>query len=164
MEIFKPRFSIIGWIFSIALVLIMFYLFFLNIKSVEAGKTSILSPIIFGIFFIVTIFFLVIYPTMRYELKHDALWLRCGPFCYKIPYSEIKEIVKTELRYHLTSMGWKLPGYTIGKIYYTDRGYVYMCATGMCRDIILIKTSKGLFGITPSNEQRFLETLRARLS
>lgn len=101
---------------------------------------------------------------MRYEFKNEALWLRCGPFCYKIPYSEIEEIIKTNLQYHPTSMGWKLPGYTIGKIYYTDRGYVRMCATGLCKDIILIKTTKGFYGITPSNEEKFLETLRVRLS
>jgi hypothetical protein len=79
----------------------------------------------FGIFILsiilgASIFFLLIYPTMRYELRTDALWLICGPFHWKIPYSEIKEIIKTDLRYHPTSTGWKLPGYTIGKVYYIE--------------------------------------------
>ncbi len=110
----------------------------------------------------VALFFLIIYPTMRYEFRKESLWLRCGPFCWEIPYSEIKEIVKTDLQYHPTSTGWKLPGYTIGKVYYADRGNIRMCATSMCKNIILIKTNKSIYGITPKDEEKFIQVLKER--
>jgi hypothetical protein len=163
MEVIRPRFSISGWLTSIALVIILVFLLQLAIRTLHSGQSSFFGIFILSIILGASIFFLLIYPTMRYELRTDALWLICGPFHWKIPYSEIKEIIKTDLRYHPTSTGWKLPGYTIGKVYYADRGNVRMCATGMCKNIILIKTDEGLFGLTPRDETRFILSLKARL-
>ncbi len=163
MEIFKPRTSVLGWIISTTIPLFIFYLFLLNLRLIKASWGSILGILIMAALFIAAVFFVIIYPSMHYELRDAELYLKCGPICYKIPYSEIKEIVKTNLRYHPTSTGWKLPGYAIGKIYYADRGFVKMCATSMCKNILLIKTEKGCFGITPKDEERFIELLKSRL-
>lgn len=165
MEVFKPRFSWMGWIISIAMFLLFLWL---SWKVLTMKRGGIFIVHVFTItttigFSLVTLFFLIIYPTMRYEFTKDALWLKCGPFRWKILYSEIREIVKTDLQYHFSSTGWKLPGYTIGKVYYADRGYVRMCATSMCKNILLIKTDKSLFGVTPKEETKFIQVLKGKL-
>lgn len=115
-------------------------------------------------FLLVALFFLAIYPTMRYKMGAHALRLVCGPFNWSIRYSEIKEIAKANLKYHPSSSGWKLPGYTIGKVYYKDWGEVKMCATSMCKNVILIKTDDSLYGLTPREEEAFLKALRERMN
>lgn len=162
MEIFKPRFSGIGWIISTGMFVFSLWLCWKVLLINRGGSIVSVSSFLVAVFVLAALFFLIIYPTMRYEFRKETLWLKCGPFRWKIPYSEIKEIIKTNLKYHPTSTGWKLPGYTVGKVYYTDRGNVRMCATGMCRNIILIKTDKALFGVTPKDEERFIQVLKAR--
>jgi len=164
MKIFKPRFSIAGWISIVGLVILLLLVSWLILVG-EKGLHFlfvIAMIMIFG-FLLVAVFFLAIYPTIRYEMRTDALCLVCGPFNWRIPYSEITEIAKTNLKYHPTSTGWKLPGYTIGKVYYADRGDVRMCATRMCKDIILIKTAKSLYGVTPRDEKQFVDSLKERM-
>ena len=164
MEVFKPRFSIAGWISSLGLI-ILFLLLAWIIWFGEKGLYFLFvfaMILIFG-FLLVALFFLAIYPTMRYEIRRDALHLVCGPFSWRIPYSEIKEITKANLKYHPSSTGWKLPGYTIGKVYYKDRGDVRMCATSMCKNITLIKTDKSLYGVTPRDEGAFINALKERM-
>jgi hypothetical protein len=166
MEVFKPRFSITGWIITVGLVILVL-LFFWKAWGVEK-KEHFLFPIVVGILvilFLVDVFFLAIYPTMRYEIGTDALRLVCRPFSWTIPYPEIKEIVKTNLEYHLTFtlICWQWPGYTIGKGYYADRGRVRMCATSMCENITLIKTDKSLYGVTPRDEGAFVNALKERM-
>jgi len=173
MDVFEPRFSMTGWIVSVgfaALGLGVSLLAWLPLKLMppsERQSVPLLLPLIaIGISLAIllgALFFVSIYPTMRYELKEEGLWLRCGPFTSRIPYSEIKEIAKTNLKYHPTSTGWKLPGYAIGNVYYADRGYVRMCATSMCKNILLIKTDKSLYGVTPKDEERFVRSLKGKL-
>ncbi|MGB9721843.1 MAG: PH domain-containing protein [bacterium] len=99
---------------------------------------------------------------MRYELRKDALYLRCGPFVSKIPYSEIKKVSKTNLAFHpIASCRW--PGFALGDCYYGDWGNVRMYSTRMCNDIILIKTTTRLYGITPNNEEFFIANLKRKI-
>lgn len=163
MEVFKPRFSIIGWVSSMGIFLLSFSLSLLALKTGKKEFFGSFALFLISSFTLISLFFLIIYPTIKYEFKDKGLTLKCGPFRWQIPYCEVKEVVKTNLRYHPSSMGWKLPGYTIGKIYYEDRGYVTMCSTSMCKDILLIKTEKGLFGVTPKDENAFLKALIQRL-
>lgn len=166
MEIFKPRFSILGWIISVGLIVLVLLLSW-EAWGVEK-KEHFLFVIVVGvliILFLVDSFFLAIYPTMRYEMRTDALCLVCGPFSWTIPYSEITGIEKTNLEYHLifTLICWQLPGYAIGKCYYADRGRVRMCTTSMCKNITVIKTDKSLYGITPRDEETFINSLKERM-
>ena len=110
MKVFKPRFSITGWITSLGLII----LFLLLSWVIWVGEKGLYFLFVFAMilvfgFLLVALFFLAIYPTMRYEMRENALRLVCGPFDWRIPYSEIKEIVKTNLKYYPTSTGWKLP-------------------------------------------------------
>jgi hypothetical protein len=164
MDVFRPRFSIAGWISSIGLI--VFFVLVAWISCVSEKSLYFLFVLamilVFG-FLLVALFFLAIYPTMRYEMRRDVLRLVCGPFKWDIPYSEIKEITKGNLKYHPSSTGWKLPGYTIGKVYYSDRGDVRMCATGMCKSITLIETDDSLYGVTPRDERMFVDALREKM-
>ena len=164
MEVFKPRFSITGWLTNLGLII----LFLLLSWICWVGEKNLYFLFVFAMilvfgFLLVALFFLAIYPTMRYEIRRYALRLVCGPFNWSIPYSEIKEIAKTNLKYHPSSTGWKLPGYTIGKVYYKDRGDVRMCATSMCKNITLIKTDESLYGVTPRDEGIFVNSLKERM-
>ncbi|MGB9721844.1 MAG: PH domain-containing protein [bacterium] len=99
---------------------------------------------------------------MRYELRPDGLYLRGGPFVFKIPYPDIKQISKTDLIFHpAASNRW--PGYAFGVCYYADAGEVTMCATRMCKAIILIQTIGRLYGITPQDEEAFIANLKKRI-
>ena len=164
MKVFKPRFSVSGWIASVGLIILLLFVSWL-IWIGEKGLyfLFVIAMILISGFLLVALFFLAIYPTMRYEMRPHALHLVCGPFNWGIPYSEIKEITRIDLKYHPSSTGWKLPGYTIGKVYYKDRGNVRMCATRMCKNITLIKTDDSLFGVTPRDEDAFINALKERM-
>jgi uncharacterized membrane protein YdbT with pleckstrin-like domain len=144
--VFKPKYSVVGWIGMIFTP----SLFFLLVKTFPLPKEGQISPpayivlILLILIFLFSIFFLLIYPTIRYEMKEDALYLKCGPFRYKILYSTISKIFSANLEmgfYH--GFGWKLPGFALGPVYYIDRGTVNMCATRMTKDILLIQTKEG---------------------
>jgi hypothetical protein len=164
MEMFRPRFSIAGWISSIGLIALFLLLAWVSwVSEKNLYFLFVLAMILVCGFLLVALFFLAIYPTMRYEMRRDGLRLVCGPFKWNVPYSEIKEITKANLKYHPSSAGWKLPGYTIGRVYYKNRGDVRMCATGMCKSITLIETDDLLYGVTPRDEKTFVDALREKM-
>jgi hypothetical protein len=57
-------------------------------------------------------------------------------------------------------MRW--PGLALYKVPYGKHGNIHMCSTRMNRGVVLIQTPKGLYGISPAEEARFIDTLRAR--
>ncbi|MEA2006156.1 MAG: PH domain-containing protein, partial [Acidobacteriota bacterium] len=114
-------------------------------------------------FIIISFIFLLWYPTMRYEISEDKLVLRCGPLKSEILLTSIKEIRKKNLKYHPYSTGWKLPGYCLFKIKYTDEDWVRMYSRAMLKNIILIETDKEKFGITPANEEGFLKDIMEKM-
>jgi tryptophan-rich sensory protein len=162
--IFKPRFSPIGWFFIILLPLIFLFLILSSINIYEKFSIdSILFVLLPFVFLLIAIFFLLIYPTMKYKLVNGKLILSCGPFKDIIGLEDIQKISKTNLRYHITSTGWKLPGYTLFKIYYADRGYIRMYATSMLKEILLIETVGQIYGITPKDEQKLIDMIKAKI-
>jgi len=46
---------------------------------------------------------------------------------------------------------------------YADVGNVKMCATSASKDILLIETSSGLYGVTPRDEETFMTDIRHRI-
>jgi len=102
---------------------------------------------------------------MRYELRDDGLHLICGPFKEKINYKEIRRIFEKDLKYDISSTGWKIPGYALFKIFYRDLGWVKMYSTRVLKNILIIETFNGnIFGITPKEKNRFLLSLKKFLS
>lgn len=103
-------------------------------------------------------------PTMRYELSPDALTLRCGPLLrYRIPLDRIRGLRRQDLDPQLWS-SLRLPGLALFTVPYSDLGRVRMCATRAAQDILLVDTDDGLYGITPADEQRFVDRLTAELT
>jgi hypothetical protein len=64
------------------------------------------------------------------------------------------------LGYLPLSEGWKLPGYTLFKIRYGGIGPVRMCATSMTKRILVIETDTDVWGITPTDVDSFVATIR----
>lgn len=160
-SIFKARFSLLSYVLPAMMLAVQIYLLRLIGPLLQKTSHQLELYILIGI----ALFFLciiIILPTMRYELQKDILSLRCGPFTAKIPYSEIKKVIKTDLMFHpLASCRW--PGFALGDCYYADWGHVWMCATSMCKNIILIQTNSKFYGITPKDETAFVEKLKKKI-
>ena len=104
-----------------------------------------------------------LFPTMRYELDADALTLRYGPVLrYRIAYDEIQGIQRRDLSVPVWS-SLRLPGLALFVVPYNDVGPVRMCATRAARNVLLIRTARATYGLTPGDERRFLDSLMARL-
>lgn len=161
--IFKPKFSILAILVQLFLVFSMIFVIFLTltIPAPLLVTLIVIIPII-GIFG-TCLFFLLIYPTMKYTLEKEGLKLTCGFLSSTIPYSDISTIIKTDLKYHPTSTGWELPGYALFKVYHADRGWVRMYSTAALKNILLIETKNETYGITPKDEEDFLRELKKRL-
>mgnify|MGYP003590176384 CR=1 FL=1 len=100
---------------------------------------------------------------MRYKLKDDGLYLICGPMHSKIDYNTIEKIEKTDLPFDVIS-SVRIPGYALFNIPYSYRGKIRMYFTVALKNILLIKTNDGKqYGITPKDEEKFLEELNARI-
>jgi len=167
LKTYKPRKSIGGYFLGGLLVLIilssigLFLPFFADFSN-QIGVFIIMAPT-WVILIIVTTFFLIIYPTMKYELSDDELKLKCGPFKRKIPLSTIKNIYKKNLKPPISSTAWKMPGYGLFPIEYPDDKWITMYSRSIQKDILLIETSMKKYGITPADEDEFLEDLKERM-
>jgi hypothetical protein len=102
------------------------------------------------------------FPTMRYEIDAQALTLRYGPvLVYRIPLDEIQSMKRQNLRLSLWS-SVRLPGVALFSVPYRELGQVKMCATAAARDILLIETADGLYGLTPADELELLAALKSQ--
>ena len=102
------------------------------------------------------------FPRMLYELDAEALTLRCGPaLAYRIPLNKIQAVRRRNLRLSLWS-SVRLPGVALFSVPYRGLGQVKMCATAAARDILLIETADGLYGITPADELGLLAALESQ--
>jgi hypothetical protein len=160
--VFKPRLSIAGWIFSIllpaAMALLLWAILQINNRPVVL---LIAGAIICSLLLAVFLFFLAIYPTMRYYVSDDSLLLICGPFRWSIPKSDIRSIEEKDLACLSFSEGWKLPGYALFSIHYGGgRDPVRMCATAVAKNIMLLRTPTDTLGITPSDPEAFRRELK----
>ncbi|MRS11916.1 MAG: hypothetical protein EG823_02440 [Actinobacteria bacterium] len=163
---FKPAPSG-GWLWLLALILLCVFpssTVFIP-GAVEPGE-EIAVWIMLGVmvplvgFLVVTLLSL---PMMRYEVGTEMLHIRCGPFLhYAIPYTEMTEIRRQTLTPSLWS-SMRLPGLTLWGVPYVREGTIYMCATRMSRDLLLIRAGKRRYGITPENELAFVHALLSRL-
>jgi hypothetical protein len=106
------------------------------------------------------VFFLSILPTMKYTVGDDIVVLSCGPFKWTILIRGIRSITEKDLEWLPISEGWKLPGYTLFKIRYGGIGPVRMCATALTRRILVIETDTDVWGITPTDVDSFVATIR----
>jgi hypothetical protein len=160
-EVFKPRKSVWGWLCSFAIVAVLSIIIVFTIHKHPRGDHS--AWVAFGLiiaFMIPSMFFLSIFPTMKCAVGDDIIVLSCGPFKWTILIRSIRSITEKDLEYLPLSEGWKLPGYTLFKIRYGGIGLVRMCATSMTRRILLIETDTDVWGITPTEVDSFIATIR----
>ena len=102
------------------------------------------------------------FPTMRYELDADALTLRYGPvLAYRIRLNQVQSVERRNLRLSLWS-SVRLPGVALFSVPYRGLGQVKMCASAAAKDILLIDTPEGRYGITPADELGLLAALQSR--
>ena len=152
-EVFKPRTSLWGWFCSVTVVGGLGALIVVAIRHGSPASwivTGLLTALI-----IPGIFFLCIFPTMKYAVGTDTVVLSCGPFKWFIPIRSICSIREDDLAYLPKSQGWKLAGYALFRIEYGRIGIVRMCATSLATRILLISTDTEIWGITPADVGSF---------
>jgi len=161
-KVYAPKKSF-GWL-SLALLVFPFLLLggFLLHLYLTTGLIVLFLFIFFSLgtalpFLII----LVSLPFMKYELDDENLVMKCGLLRYAVPLASIKRITKRDLEISLWS-SFRLPGLALFTVLYADMGKVKMCATSASKDIILIETDNGLYGITPANEDEFMADFRSR--
>lgn len=161
--VFKPRTSLGGWLLPLLFIGFLIFMIWLKYPTLFIDRSLMIKHGLFVVpFSLLFLIEIIIFAAMRYELHSDALYLKGWIFSYKIYYPEIKQITKTDLTFHpATSNRW--PGYAFGDCYYADAGKVTMCARSMCKNIILIQTTAKLYGITPKDEEVFIEALKKRI-
>ena len=160
-EVFKPRKSVWGWLCSFAIVGVLGIVVVLTTHKRPHGDPAGLAATgLIIVFMIVDMFFLSIYPTMKYSVGDGIIVLSCGPFKWTILIRSIRSITEKDLEYLPLSEGWKLPGYTLFKIRYGGIGRVRMCATAMTKRILLIETDTDVWGISPTDVDSFIATIR----
>ena len=102
------------------------------------------------------------FPTMRYELDHQAVTLIYGPIVHwRIPLREIRAVELKDLAMSLW-LATRLPGIALFSVHYAGVGVVRMCATRATKGIVLIETTAGTYGVSPEDAQEFLSALKAR--
>ena len=163
VKVYAPRKSY-GWLFLALLVFLLFFSgFFLVHVYFATGNAVLLISAFpsfgFGIPFLVILFGL---RTMRYELDDENLVMKYRFIKYIVPFSSIKRITKRDLEISLWS-SFRLPGLALFTVPYSDVGKVKMCATSASRGIILIETDRGVYGITPLDEDAFIADLKSRI-
>ena len=102
------------------------------------------------------------FPTMRYELDHQAVTLIYGPIVrWRVPLREIRRVELKDLSLSMWA-ATRLPGIALFGVYYSDLGTVRMCATRASKGIVLIETADARYGVTPADPEGFTSALRAR--
>jgi len=163
---FKPAPSA-GWAWLAGLVVLLALpLGWLFTPGVFEGEEAIGAWISIGVTLPLLVFFiatLASLPSMRYELGQRELVLRCGPLLtYRIPYEDITDVRRVTLTPSLWS-SMRFPGLALWGVPYAEGGTVYMCATRMSRDLLLVTTAKRRYGLTPADEPQFVLALTPRL-
>jgi hypothetical protein len=154
--VFKPRPSF-GWL---SLAVLSLILLAVGISAATSNLVLGILFITFGVYFLLLTFW---WPTMRYELDHDALLLRYGKAIqYRIPLDTIKTMRRANLGLSLWS-SIRMPGVALFNVPYSDVGQVRMVSTAALNGIFLIETEHGLYGLTPAEEDRLAAAIQARI-
>ncbi len=158
---------------AFAEVVILFSLFSVAIPKgsdiftfITTSLAIIILPIAIIILLLITLILILIVlfslPSMRYELRDDALYLIIGPWKDKVSYNEINSItVKSLVLNPLSS--FRMPGLALFNVRYSDEGTVRMYSTHALNDVVLIKTLNKKYGISPKDENGFIEALKSKI-
>jgi PH (Pleckstrin Homology) domain-containing protein len=153
-----------GWLSLLLVALLVLIPGILGaLASLRLGVFA-LVPLLPALIVGVPLLLLVIwFPTMHYVLDRTTLTLRCGPFLtYRIPLAEIDSVQRRNLEVSVWA-SLRVPGLALFTVPYADVGKVKMCATRAAERIVLIRTKRDRYGVTPADEKAFLAALHARL-
>jgi hypothetical protein len=99
-------------------------------------------------------------PVVFAAVAGEVSWW-VGFLTYRIPLDEVHAIERRDLSLSLWS-SVRLPGLALFAVPYRGMGQVKMCATAATKDILLIETAEGMYGITPADEGGLVAALEAR--
>ncbi len=103
----------------------------------------------------------IYFPHMVYELAPDGLHLRYGPLLhYHIPYDSIERVWIHNFEHRPNVRRVSSPGLLLYGAWSPGFGKVFMCATAYKGRFLLIKAGTQTYGITPQDEEGFLNALR----
>ncbi len=163
VKIFQPRPSS-GWFWLVLMATIIIAVAIA--PALATGVSSRVSLLTLIICIPVTLGFMTLaiwFPTMRYELYPGLITLRYGPvLTYHIPLQQIQTIRRRNLSMTIWS-SIRFPGIALFGVPYADVGSVKMCATAALNNILLIETKTGKYGLTPTDEEAFLTSVRAQM-
>ncbi|MEZ0538029.1 PH domain-containing protein, partial [Caldicellulosiruptoraceae bacterium PP1] len=163
----KPANSF-GWLFILSFVVILFLVPSILLVKIqlpfEQKIINLLPSFIIGggigSFFLI---YVIIFFTMEYTCTEEQLIIKCGWYKKIIKYEQIKNVSIENLFVNplADTQGFiKFPGYALGNVDYLDRGRIYMCATRVNKNILLLYLKNGeKVGITPKNLEEFKEFL-----
>lgn len=163
--IFKPRPSA-GWAWLGGIGLVVLVTTALPVLPLlgRSASPGLVWPLLLGLVIgLVFITLAIFFPGMAYGMRPDALELHYGPWTvYRIPYDQIQKVSWQDLSISLWS-SFRLPGFALFSVQYSDVGSVKMCASAAATRILLIKTNSALYGITPADEHAFTTALMERV-
>ena len=137
----------------------------LNIEPIAPGLILILAPLFIVFLSLATLIIIAIFaiPRMRYELHEAELLIVLGPRKERIPYNHIVDILAKDLSFNVLS-SFRMPGVALFDVMYSDEGIVRMYSTHALKDVVLIKTLKKKYGISPKDKEGFISSLGKHLS
>ncbi len=167
-QVFYPERKWIGFLMLLIFLLVFAAIIFFCLKTLIISP-NILNLIVItpGLVIVSIVFFpaLIAFfslPSMRYELRDDALYLIIGPWRDRIPYNEIVDISVKDLVLNPLS-SFRFPGLALFNVAYSDEGTVRMYSTHALKDVVLIKTLNKKYGISPKDEEGFINALRSKI-
>lgn len=155
---FKPRKSK-AWLWLFVLILAVAAIFYWRVWPLW-GRMADVAFYPIAAFFAGLVAVLLLFwnwlSTMRYVLEKDALTIFFGPVIrWRIPINDIRSMRRRNLTKPAT-FSFHLPGLALFTVYYEGVGNVRMCATSDKKNILVLETKSGLYGINPENEKEFV--------
>ncbi len=165
MNIYKAR-SSTGWLWLMGLGIFILTITVIPMFIVFRESPAWVWVMNLGLGLLIGVPFVYIALKVReisYIFHADHLEISMGKMIrYNVKFSEINELVKKNLTITLWS-SMRLPGLALFKVPYADEGVVSMCATSASKNILLIKTKQGKYGITPAAETEFINMLTSKI-
>ena len=114
---------------------------------------------------IILLYLLVTWPLMRYELNENFLTISCGFIKWEIPYSSILDVTCSDLKPSMVNaLSFRWPGYAFGNCIFNEPySIITMCSSRCMKKITVIKTKDKNYGISPKENQLFLQILQDRI-
>ena len=131
-----------------------------------AGSSALIKAMLFipfGIFALIGLYVVLAFFNIKYVITDTALEITWGLFRKVIPWTSIKTIEKVEGMPKVWGVfGASWPGYYAGVFNITGMGVMSIFGTQLEDHLVVIRTEKGVFGITPVLGQCFLDIIQRK--